>query len=181
MALSIDSPIYTPRMVISVNAENVVCFKFEALFITIAKGVLPADQNQFYKYIQSLCPDSKYFICEGIPYEMVTLMDYQTKNMRKWDFPFQRLDHNNCEMWVQSGSVNRRCYCCSNLMYYINRGAKKQQSVTPEEKAARVNPSSHFPIKFLSPADQQERRNSATKDRRTLQRQVHKNSSPIRI
>ena len=36
----------------------------------------------------------------------------------------------------------------------------------------RVRPSSHFPIKFLSPASQDERRSLISKDRKCLQRQV---------
>ena len=175
MESSIDLPVYSSRMIITVSAEDTVSFKFEAMFVIIANGVLPADRDRFHELVRSLCPESGYFLCEGIPYEMATLMDFQTKSMRKWDFPFQRLDHKNCDMWMCSTSLTsttRRCKCCSNLMYYIKREGKKQQAVTAEEKAARVRPSSHFPIKYLSPANQEERRNSIVKEKKSLQRQV---------
>ncbi|XP_065918300.1 uncharacterized protein [Dysidea avara] len=177
MESSIDLPVYSSRMIITVSAEDTVSFKFEAMFVIIANGVLPADRDRFHELVRSLCPESGYFLCEGIPYEMATLMDFQTKSMRKWDFPFQRLDHKNCDMWMCSTSLTsttRRCKCCSNLMYYIKREGKKQQAVTAEEKAARVHPSSHFPIKYLSPANQEERRNSIVKEKKALQRQVKK-------
>jgi len=88
----IDTPVHSPRMIISVNAESKVCFKFEAMFVTIADGTLPADHKKFPDLAQSLCPESEYFLCEGIPYEMATLMGYQTKSLRQWDFPFKRLE-----------------------------------------------------------------------------------------
>ena len=133
MESSIDTPVHSPRMIISVNAESKVSFKFEAMFVTIADGALPADHKKFHELAQSLCPESEYFLCEGIPYEMATLMGYQTKSLRKWDFPFKRLDHNNCDMWLCSASkksTTRWCKHCTNLMYYITGKGKKRQSIT---------------------------------------------------
>ena len=77
-------------------------FKLEAMFVTIAVGALPADRTRFHELVQSLCPKSGYFMCKGIPYEMATTMGYQTRSLCKWDFPYKRLDHKECEMWLHS-------------------------------------------------------------------------------
>ena len=53
-------------------------------------------------------------------------------------------------MWLMAIPATRssslgiqRCEKCTNLMYYIVREAKKKREVTPEQKTARVQVSSH--------------------------------------
>ena len=82
-------------------------------------------------------------------------------------------------MWLRFTSTlsslktpSQICKFCANLMYYIRREGKKRQSLTSEQKATRVQPSSHFPMKYLSSASQQERRSSLSKERKSLKRQV---------
>ena len=66
-------------------------------------------------------------------------------------------------------------YFCTKLMYYIRREGKKCQSLTPVQKASRVQPSSHCPMKYLSPKNLKLRRGNASKERKSMQRKV----SPI--
>ena len=169
-------------MIICSESKTTVTFKFEVLFVAIVTEVLPDDQNRFDELISSMCPDSRYFMCQGIPHNMSTMMAFQTNSLRSWDLPFQRLDHKDCIMWLKSTSSSasaktppQRCKGCTNLMYYIRREGKKRESVTSEQKAARVQPSSHFPMKYLSPASQEERRSSLSKERKSLKQQVCSN------
>ena len=171
-----------PRTIICSESKTTVTFKFEVLFVAIVTGVLPDDQNHFDKLISSMCPDSGYFMCQGIPQNMSTMMTFQTKSLRSWDLPFQQLDHKDYIMWLKSTSSSpsakappQRCKFCTNLMYHIRREGKKQESVTSEQKAASVQPSSHFPMKYLSPASQEERRSSLSKERKSLKQQVRSN------
>ena len=159
-----------------------VTFKFEVLFVAIVTGVLQDDQSCFYELISSICPDSRYFMCQGIPHNMSIIMAFQTKSVCSWDQPFQRLHHKDCIMWLKSTSTSasaktppQKCKLCTNLMYYIRREGKKWESVTSEQKAARVQPSSHFPMKYLSPASQEERRSFLSKERKSLKQQVCSN------
>ena len=85
-------------------------------------------------------------------------------------------------MWLKSTSTSasaktppQKCKLCTNLMYYRRREGKKRESVTSEQKAARVQSSSHFPMKYLSPASQEERRSSLGKERKSLKQQVCSN------
>ena len=100
MEMSINSPIHTPRMTLNSENETTVNFKFEVLFVVIASGVLPDDQNHFDELINSMSPESGYFVCQGIPYSMNTIMAFQTKSVRKWDLPFQQLDHKECKIYI---------------------------------------------------------------------------------
>lgn len=150
-------------MTLSSENKTTVNFKFEVLFVVIVNAVLPDDQNRFDELVNFMSPESGYYVCQGIPYSMSTMMAFQTKSVHKWDFPFQRLGHKDCIMWLRSTATSsspQRCKFCANLMYYIRREGKKRQSVTFEQRATRVQPSSHFPMKYLSPASQQERRSS---------------------
>ena len=86
---SINSPIHSPRMIICSESKTTVTFKFEVLFVAIVTGVLPDDQSCFYELISSMCPDSGYFMYQGIPHNMSIMMAFQTKSLRSWDQPFQ--------------------------------------------------------------------------------------------
>ena len=129
---SINSPIHSPRMIICNESKTTVTFKFEVLFVAIVTGVLQDDQSCFYELISSICPDSRYFMCQGIPRNMSIMMAFQTKSVCSWDQPFQRLHHKDCIMWLKSTSTSasaktppQKCKLCTNLMYYIRREGKK--------------------------------------------------------
>ena len=167
-------------MVITSENEALISFRFEALYTTLAAGFLPANLDRFHILAKSLLQDSGYFMCQGIPPDVSFMMSFTTKNARIWGLPFGRVDHKDCPMWlmaIPTGTSTstgvQRCDKCTNLMYYIAREAKKQQKVTPEQQAARVQPSSHYPIKFLSPVSLQLRRENIAKDRKILKWSVN--------
>ena len=131
METSINSPVHKARLIMSSESETSVHFKFEVLLVAILSGVLPNDQNCFNEFVQLLCPGSGYFICQGTPYSMIDSMVFQTKSLRQWEFPLQRLDHKDCVLWLKSISTTKqslmqRCKACTNLMYYIKREGKKR-------------------------------------------------------
>ena len=173
------TPIYNPRMVITTENETSLTFKFEVLYKTLVFGHLPADLDRFHDLVKSLLPDSGYFACEGIPPDVSATMSFNTKSARIWGCPFGRVDHIDCPMWLMAipatGSSSlgiQRCEKCTNLMYYIVREAKKRREVTPEQKTARVQVSSHYPMKYLSPASLQLRREHISRERKFLKRKV---------
>ena len=73
---------------------------------------------------------------------------FEVNNVRKWGFPFNRMDHIDCVMWFQRppDSTINRCGKCRDLGYYLKKGVQHRKSVTPERKARRVLPSSKYPI-----------------------------------
>ena len=162
-------------MIVTCENEIDVSFSFEVNFISVQHGQLPGDKECFDKVIASLLPGSCYYLCKGLPSDFSTMMAFDTKKMRKWGFPFHRLDHQDCPMWFFCTSAQERCECCTKLMYYIRMEGKKRQSLTPVQKASRVQPSSHCPMKYLSPNSLKLRRGNASKERKSMQRKV----SPI--
>ena len=149
------------------------------MFLSVNNGVMPSDEQEFYDLVSSMLPDSGYFLCQGLPTGMDSVMGFQTKSLRQWCIQFNRLDHKSCSLWLkgitkpgylQAQSI--RCKLCTNLMYYIKREGKKRQTVTPKVKTARTAVSSHFPIKYLSPHSATIRRESALRERKSLQKKV---------
>ena len=167
-----QSPFHNPRMIVTCENDGDFSYSFEANFVSIHHGQLPRDKECFNKLIASLLPGSGYSLCKGLPSELSTAMAFDTKKIRKWGFPFHRLDHQDCPMWFCSISALERCECCSQLMYYVRRQGQKRQSVTPKQKATRVQPSSHFPLKYLSPDSLKLRRDNASKEHKSVQRKV---------
>lgn len=119
-------------------------------------GQLPEDNMHFHELLQTLLPGSGYFLCQGLPSDLASMMTYDTKSARRWGLPFGRVDHQECPLWVKAVSSStssrgqpQRCEKCMNLMYYARREAKRR-SVSIEQEANRVLPSSHCPLKYLS-------------------------------
>ena len=58
-------------------------------------------------------------------------------------------------------------------MYYVKRETNKWKLITPERKAARVLPSSHFPIKYLSLASLQQQKRPISLEGKALKQKVN--------
>ena len=50
---NIQAPIHSPRMVINVENESLVSFKFEVLYIPLFSGHLPADSTHFHELVKT--------------------------------------------------------------------------------------------------------------------------------
>ena len=179
MEFSSPTPLHNPRAVIIADSDTLVTFKFEVMFIPQVCGQLPEDNMRFHELLQTLLPGSGYFLCQGLPSDVASLMTYDTKSSRRWGLPFGRVDHQECPLWVKAASSStssrgqpQRCEKCINLMYYVRREAKKRRSVSIEQKANRVLPSSHCPLKYLSPASLQTRKKNIAQENKAHKRKV---------
>ena len=175
-----QTPVHNPRAVISSGGNSLVTFKFEAMLLPQVSGHLPEDNERFLEVLQTLLPGSGYFLCQGLPSEVTSLMTYDTKNARRWGLPFGRIDHQECPLWVKEASSStsphgqpQRCEKCANLMYYVRRQEKKRKLMTPEQMAKRVLPSSHCPVKYLSPASAETRRRNIAQEKKARKRKVN--------
>ncbi len=182
MEPNLQTPLYSSRMVITSENETSISFKFEVLFTTIVSGIIPANLNHFHDLVNSLNPDSGYFVCQGVPRDVsALLMNCTTKSACTWGLPFGRVDHKECPLWLMAIPVAgssmgiHRCDSCTQLTDYVVREAKKRKRITPEQKAARVQPSSHYPMKFLSPVSLKLRRENISRERKLLKRKVSSN------
>ena len=177
---NIQTPVHNPRIVICLESNSSVTFKFEAMYVPLVCGRLPEDDGRFHELVQTFLPGSGYFLCQGLPSDVASLLVNDTKSARKWGLPFGRVDHRECPMWLKVDSTARssqrvkpqRCEKCSKLMYYVKREAKKRSSVTPDQMSARVLASSNCPFKYLSSAGLQTRRKMIKQEKKVLKTKV---------
>ena len=176
---NIQTPLHNPRTVICSDSDSLVTFNFEAMFFPKVSGSLPKDNGRLHEILQTLLPGSGYFLCQGVPSDVISLMTYKTKSARRWELPFGRVDHQDCPLWVKETSSDtssqgqpQRCKKCAKLTYYIRREAKKRKSVTPEQKIKRVQASSHCPMMYLSPASLQTRKRNIAQEKKLMKRKV---------
>ena len=170
------TPLHNPRAVIYSQSDSLVTFKLEAMFVPQVEGHLPEDNTRFHEVLQTLLPASGYFLCPGLPNDVASLLTFDTKSARRWGLPFGRVDHKDCLLWVKVASSSKgqplRCEKCTNLMYYVRRAARKRRSMSAEQKAKRVLPSSHCPLKYLSPASLPSRRRNIAHEKKAQKRKV---------
>ena len=110
-------------MVINVENESLVSFKFEVLYIPLFSGHLPADSTHFHELVKTLLPESGYFMCQGLSSEVSSQMIFKTKSARFWGIPFVHVDHNDCPLWLVAMSATglssvcvHKCDKCPNLI-----------------------------------------------------------------
>lgn len=81
----LTTPVSNPRMVITApcyptSLDPDISFTFEAHFVPIKSGVV--GDAHFDELIQSLHPDSRYFLCEGVSQEMADNITFEVNNLR---------------------------------------------------------------------------------------------------
>ena len=176
------TPLHRSRAVLCSDSDSLVTFKFEVMFVPQVSGRLPEDNERFHGLLQTLLPGSGYFLCQGLPSEVASLTTCNTKTTRRWGLPFNRVDHQECALWLKvtrspwstSSQVQlQRCEKCTKLIKYVKRAEKRKKLVTPEQRAERLLPSSKCPLRYLSPADLKIRRRNIAKEKLTQRRKVN--------
>ena len=63
---NIQTPLHNPRIVICSESNSSVTFKFEAAYVLLVCGRLLEDNEHFHELVQTLLPESGYFLCQGL-------------------------------------------------------------------------------------------------------------------
>ena len=104
--------------------------------------------------------------------------------MRRVDHPFKRVDSCNCLLWhklAKNASIVEKdlesvpCSACKRLLSDLNQRLKT--AISSPDKVKRQQPSSHCPLKYMSPSSQKKRKENTqperAKDRKLLQKYSH--------
>ncbi len=172
------TPVHNPRIVVKEVARQEATFAFEVHF-GYERDRGSVSDDRFDVLLRTLLPGSGYELCPGLPDDVRTQLTFECKNARKWGFPFNRIDHTQCELWyhvhTDLGRIKREPTCekCSQLLRYCKVQLKRRAKVTPAQKAKRTLPSSTCNLRYLSPASKrvrlQRRSMESFQSRRKLQ------------
>ena len=165
-------PLANPRLCIMADSGSVK-YKWQVLFRTVSDGKYSTDQVRVY--LEQLKPQSGYKVCPGLN-EYPEEVRFETKNVRLWGLPFNRVDAQSCSLWHIPNNVNHpagdklrdTCRSCRLLNYDLNRLVERACDVSVEQKIARTSVQSNYPIKYLSPASKSVRVSKLSKERKNL-------------
>ena len=132
---------------------------------------------------------SEFKFCPGIDpavYQSVyfSKIRYDLKQVRCMEYPFERIDSCGCLLYhklsknssvIERGLDCVQCSSCKRLVSDLNQRIKS--AVSSPDKVKRQQPSSHCPLKYMSPTSQQKRKENTqrerAKDRTQLQKYSH--------
>ena len=103
----------------------------------------------------------------------LSVIRYDIKSVRKISDVIIRVDSKNCSLWHKLAcnvSIFEKdmpavlCKPCKRLRSDLEQRLKTS-TVTPEEKENRVQPSSHYPVKYLSPVSVKKKKQNTQLER----------------
>ena len=175
----VGTPVSITRLVLNKNK-----FSFECLFGGRSEeGTCSTDLSVLLPYLESMLPTSSMKFCPGIVdyEERFKSVRFDSKNLRRWAFPFLRIDSMQCSVWHQVGktvcleeksSPTVLCRSCKQLQHDLERLLDRSASKTQEDLSSRVCGSSNYPLKFLSPHSQTARARRKSQEHRITKRQL---------
>ena len=165
-------PLANPRLCVFAEGSSVQ-YKWQVLFQTVSCGSYC--EKVVESYLKQLKPQSGFKVCPGIK-EYPKEIRFDTKNVRRWGIPFNRIDSVSCVLWHVPNNVHHptgdklrdTCQACRFLHHDICKLADKAQAVTMEQKVARTSVQSNYPLKYLSPSSKEAQISKVSKERKNL-------------
>ena len=134
-----------------------------------------AEEVRSVEDIIELCHDfsnvSVYRFCSGIDpqyyeEEYHKIIRFHIKSVQLCQFPFMRVDSNNCKLWfipasnisaVEKSANEVKCPACKRLVHGLNC-QKRTVAESPRRKIKRQLPSSRTRLQYMSPLSQKKRK-----------------------
>ena len=155
-------PVPNPRMVLRFPfGQGTNTYTFEVNFTAICTGAIGG--SDFHAWLQTMLPGSGYYLCPGIRNEVVSYTNSSAKSIRKWGFPFNRVDHRHCQLWLPMPEFSKKwshsptCEKCTALFSYLRKETKRKAVITPTRKRKRLSPTSNYPLSCLTPISRTKR------------------------
>ena len=170
-------PAPNPRVIIE-KAQTTLKCHLEVHFKRIESFDLEGNEDQLFKLIESLLPNSGYCLCLGLPQELQDQLSFESKSLRKWGPFMKRMDRIECLMWFKPQNERKQdkpsmCSKCFRLNYHLRDMLIKKSSVSPSTREKRTASNSRYPSKFLTPTSKARKAVNLKKQSRRL-KQVEK-------
>ena len=156
-------------------------YNFQVLLFSKEKGII-STVEEYLALCDKIAVNSGYKFCPGFDPDIYksTYYDvicYDPKSLRHTTHPVQRIDSCNCILWhklaknasiIEKDMLDVMFSACKRLRNELNQRLKKATSITPQQKENRLQPSSHFPEKYLSPKSLKRKRKYMQQERSKL-------------
>ncbi len=177
-------PVNSPRLLLKFETKSdeplKAYYNFQVLFRSVEAGEY--DKTAVETRLQQLLKESGYVTCPGITQLQSEKVKCNTKKLRLWGEPFQRIDSVKCAAFHQPN--NRKlhplhplyncCFACKELFQAIKKHEKKAARTSPTTRKKRLTASSHYPISKLSPVSQQARVKNVMLERKAALKRLKK-------
>ena len=161
----------------SVGNAGIYCYDIQALLTTIQKGETSSTDEGF-EMCRIISNEGNYKFCPGIDcreyYEnYFSIIRYNIASVGIWDRPFECVDSVNCLLWHQlkhnatyeeKESEEVLCRPCKRLCTDLDH-QRRRSDVSSSKRIERLQLSSNFQWKFLSPISRSKRRVAAQRQR----------------
>ena len=145
------------------------------------------DQPEQFKEIctRLVSKDTKF--CPGLDKEEYQhyrdTIRYDLKNVRIATSPIERIDSCKCRKWfrvpknaplAEKSCESVMCSACKELRKRLRQASERISQAPTSSKMKHIQPSSHFPLKYLSPNSLKERRMNTQAERSHDKRALRK-------
>ena len=179
-------PVPNPSMLLRFPfAQGNNTYIFEVNFVALHTG--PIGGSDFHAWLNTMLPNSGYYICPGIRYEALCSANSSAKSVRKWAFPFNRVDHKNCQLWIPMPKVSTKwshsptCKKCTSLFCYLKKETRRKEVITPTRMRKRLSPSSNYPLSRLTPISRTKRLTLKRKKQQNLSKSLKMNGWNVNV
>ena len=162
-------------------------YDFQVLLRSKGSGYIDSVEK-FIELCSMIDPTGDYKFCPGIDTELYEtryrpVIRYDLKSVTKTSDPIAHIDSAKCMFWhklARNSSLIERsmdavlCQACKRLRSDLEQRLKTSSKVTVQDKENRVQPSSHFPVKYLSPDSQKEKKRQTQLERKRDKKMLKK-------
>lgn len=185
-----DCPPAGPTSLARLTVDENMQYSLQVLLHTIESGKVESTDH-FAKLCNKISDYSSYKFCPGFEYELYmekyyTKIRYHPSQVLITTSPFKRVQSSLCKMWhkvpknatkAQKSSLSMLCGTCKRLRGELDRASKRCANYSPRRKIKRQQPSSNYPLKYMSPASLKMRKRNTqherNKDRKALEKYRH--------
>ena len=159
------------------------------LLKTVENGVIKTPEQFKAICVRMLSSDWKF--CPGIDMddyeECREAIRYDIKTVQVTKSPISRVDSVKCKLWFQIAKNSLKeekeaeavmCTHCKQIRREMQYALNRVSKVTESQKAKRTQPSSSYPLKYLSPTSQHLRRMNTQYERSHDKRLLRKYAPP---
>ena len=166
------------RVLFSQNSDGCVDYVVQSLYTTIESGVV-TNLSEFTDICNIVSDRGAFKFCPGISEkkyydEYHLVIRYHIETLRIWEKPFRHIDSRSCLLWHQLAHNAKSeeklandvlCKACKRLVCDLDYQSRRSSDVSPSKQIKRLQPSSNFKLKYLSPASVAKRKRATQQER----------------